>query len=351
MTFQPFPILQLTSLREYGILLIMKRQATALAHPNIAFIKYWGFEDETQRIPANDSLSMNIGCLSTHTTVQYDSKLASDCLILNNEEVIGAGLSRVQTFMDRIRHLTGENLFAQIISENNFPVGAGVASSASGFAALALAGTAALGWQLSEPELSSLARFGSGSACRSIPGGFVEWRTDPITGDSHAFSIAPASHWDLVDCIVIISEAHKRVGSQEGMWTADSSPLQEARIFDSARRMDLCRSAILSRDFSALARVTELDSNMMHAVMMTSHPPLFYWHPQSLAIMLTVKDWQKEGLPVTYTLDAGPNVHVISTQEHLAEVLARLRRFSGVIDILKGIPAGPVRLVQSDSQG
>lgn len=329
----------------------MIRQATALAHPNIAFIKYWGFEDETQRIPANDSLSMNIGCLSTRTTVQYDSELTADRLILNNHEITGAGLSRLQKFMERIRHLTGENLFARVISENNFPVGAGVASSASGFAALALAGTAALGWHLPEPELSSLARFGSGSACRSIPGGFVEWRTDPITGDSHAFSIAPASHWDLVDCIVILSEDHKPVGSEEGMRTADSSPFQEARILDSARRMDLCRSAILNRDFAALAEVSELDSNMMHAVMMTSHPPLFYWHPQSLAVMLSVKDWQKEGLPVTYTLDAGPNVHVISTQDHQAEVLARLRRIPGVIDILKGIPAGPARLVQSDSQG
>ncbi len=323
----------------------MTLKATALAHPNIAFIKYWGIKDETHRIPANDSLSMNIGCLSTRTTVEYDNLLSSDRLILNGQTVNGEGLHRVQRFMDRIRLMTGQPLFAHVTSENNFPVGAGIASSASAFAALALAGTAALGFDLPERELSSLARFGSGSACRSIPGGFVEWRTDPESSESYAFSIAPPDHWNLADCIVILSKAHKSVGSEAGMRQADSSPLQEARIKDSGRRMDLCRSAILNRDFNALAEVTELDSNLMHAVMMTSNPPLFYWHPLSLGIMKTIKDWQNEGLPVTYTLDAGPNVHVICSQEVMGEVLHRLRQITGIIDVLKGLPAGPARLI------
>lgn len=322
----------------------MDMQATALAHPNIAFIKYWGLEDEERRIPANDSISMNIGCLSTHTTVTYDPQLKEDTLILNGERASGQGLARVQTFMNRIRQMAGETLYAHVESENNFPIGAGVASSASGFAALALAGTAALGLDLSEKALSSLARFGSGSACRSIPGGFVEWRTDHETGVSYAVSIAPSDHWKLMDCIAILSEQHKPVGSEAGMRLAGSSPLQEARVRDSQRRLDLCRKAILDRDFTTLAMVTELDSNMMHAIMMTADPPLFYWQPQSLAIMKAVKLWQKEGLPVTYTLDAGPNVHVICLHSAMGEVITRLRQFPGVIDVLKGIPAGPARL-------
>lgn len=323
----------------------MTQKATALAHPNIAFIKYWGIKDEANRIPANDSLSMNIGCLSTRTTVEYDNHLSSDRLILNDQAIKGESLLRVQRFLGRIRGMTGQSLFAHVTSENNFPVGAGIASSASAFAALALAGTAALGFDLTEHELSSLARFGSGSACRSIPGGFVEWRTDPDFSDSYAFSIAPQDHWTLADCIVILSKAHKPVGSEAGMRKADSSPLQKPRIIDSGRRMDLCRNAILNRDFDALAKVTELDSNMMHAVMMTSDPPIFYWHPKSLSIMKIVKDWQEEGLPVTYTLDAGPNVHVICTQEVMGEILHRLRQIPGVIDVLKGLPAGPTRLI------
>jgi len=323
----------------------MNMQATALAHPNIAFIKYWGLEDVDRRIPSNDSISMNIGCLSTHTTVTYDPFLKEDSLVLNGERVTGHGLARVQAFMNHIRQMAGETLFAQVESENNFPVGAGVASSASGFAALALAGTAALGLDLSEHALSSLARFGSGSACRSIPDGFVEWRTERETGVSYAVSIAPANHWKLVDCIAILSEQHKTVGSEAGMRLAGSSPFQEARVQDSQRRLDLCRAAILDRDFAKLAMVTELDSNMMHAVMMTANPPLFYWQPQSLAIMKAVKVWQKEGLPVTYTLDAGPNVHVICLNNAMGEVIARLRQLPGVIDVLKGIPAGPARLI------
>ena len=328
----------------------MTNQATALAHPNIAFIKYWGLRDVTHRIPANDSLSMNIAGLSTRTTVTLDSSLDADVLVLNGQRASGAGLERAQHFMDRIRRLAGNRAYALIESENNFPIGAGVASSASGFAALALAGTTAFGLALPEPALSSLARYGSGSACRSIPSGFVEWRTDPETGDSYASSFAPPDHWDLVDCIAVLSESHKKTGSQAGMRLAGTSPLQAARVADSARRVRLCRQAILARDFDAFAAITELDSNLMHAVMMTSEPPLFYWQPESLAIMQAVKSWQVEGLPVTYTLDAGPNVHVICRQEALDEVLTRLRQMPGLINVLKGGPAGPARLLKGDSQ-
>lgn len=323
--------------------------AAALAHPNIAFIKYWGLEDETRRIPANGSISMNIGCLATKTSVEFDPHLTEDTFTLNGEIVSGQGLVRVQGFMDRIRRLAQQAIYAHITSENNFPIGAGLASSASGFAALALAGTAAIGLDFTERQLSSLARFGSGSACRSIPGGFVEWLVDPLTGDSYACSIAPPDHWDLVDCIAILSSQHKPVGSQAGMRLAATSPLQEARLLDADRRLAICREAILSRDFNALAKVTELDSNMMHAVMMTSDPPLYYWLPSSLEIMAAVKAWQAEGIPVTFTLDAGPNVHMITTRAAMREVITRLRRIPAVLEVLTGLPAGPARVLTNDS--
>lgn len=344
-----FTIHQLTVTSPYGILLLMNLHATALAHPNIAFIKYWGLADESRRIPANGSISMNIGCLSTKTTVDFDPELQEDTLFLNGDMVTGQGLARVKSFMDHIRRLADQNLYARVISENNFPIGAGLASSASGFAALALAGTAALGLDLSEQELSALARFGSGSACRSIPGGFVEWLVDPQTGATYAQSIAPADHWDLVDCIAILSDAHKPVGSEVGMARADSSPLQPARVADADRRLEICRVAILKRDFSTLSAITELDSNLMHAVMMTSEPPLYYMLPGSLAIMKAVKAWQAEGLDVTFTLDAGPNVHVITTRPFMGEVIRRLRQIPGVIDVLSAVPAGPARLLPQGS--
>ncbi|MDY6874233.1 MAG: diphosphomevalonate decarboxylase [Chloroflexota bacterium] len=326
----------------------MTQHATALAHPNIAFIKYWGLRDAANRIPANDSLSMNIGRLSTRTTVTLDPSLAEDSLFLNGEPAGTAARDRVAQFLERVRRMAGAQTYAYVESENNFPIGAGVASSASAFAALALAGMAAYGLSLSEAELSSLARYGSGSACRSIPGGFAAWRTNPETGDSYATSIASADHWDLADCVAILDEEHKSVGSEAGMRLAGTSPLQSARVADAARRMALCEQAILDRDFDAFAAITELDSNLMHAVMMTSQPPLFYWQPQSLAIMQAVKRWQVNGLPVTYTLDAGPNVHVICLRSALDETLSRLREIPGVLDVLKGLPAGPARLLPSD---
>jgi diphosphomevalonate decarboxylase len=328
----------------------MTQQATALAHPNIAFIKYWGLKDVANRIPANDSLSLTIGDLVTRTTVRLNPALKADVLVLNGQEATGAALERAQLFMDRIRRLAGNPTSVLIESENNFPVGAGIASSASGFAALALAGTAAFGLALSEPALSALARFGSGSATRSIPGGFVEWRTDAARGTSFAKTFAPPDHWDLVDLVAILSESHKKTGSQAGMRLANTSPLQAARVVDSKRRIRLCREAILNRDFNAFAAITEQDSNLMHAVMMTSEPPLFYWQPGSLAIMQAVKRWQVEGLPVTYTLDAGPNVHVICLREAMDEVLSRLRQMPNLIDVLKGFPTGPAKLIPSDSQ-
>lgn len=323
----------------------MIKKASAQAHPNIAFIKYWGILDEENRIPSNDSISMNIGCLVTRTMVTFDPDLNQDYFSLNHEAVSGISLDRVQRFLDRIRQLAGSSLYAHVDSENNFPTGTGIASSASGFAALALAGTAALGLKLTTHELSSLARFGSGSACRSIPGGFVEWHSDLPSGDSYATSLAPPEHWELNDCIVILSEQHKPISSEVGMRLANTSPLQKARVLDTPRRLDICRSAILNKDFDALAQVTELDSNLMHAVMMTSQPPLFYWHPTSLEIMKVVKDWQKEGLSVTYTLDAGPNVHVICLQSALGEVLKRLKGFPDVIDVLEGTPGGSAKLI------
>ena len=328
--------------------MIMK--ATALAHPNIAFIKYWGIRDEALRFPANDSLSMTIGPLTTRTTVEFDHKQNQDTLVLNGEKVAGKTLTRMQGFMDRLRKVGNQPVFAKVTSDNNFPTSSGLASSASAYAALALAGTAALGLNLSKSELSSLARFGSGSASRSILGGFVTWQTDLSSNSSFATSFATPDHWRLCDCIAVVSRSHKAVSSQDGMLNAGSSPFQAARIADTQRRLDVCKRAILERDFDAFAQVVEQDSNMMHGVMMTANPPLFYWHPQSLALMKAIKTWQAEGLPVTYTLDAGPNVHVLCPQTLAEKIVQRLESFPGVLEVIQAFPAGEARLIHEDSQ-
>jgi diphosphomevalonate decarboxylase len=319
--------------------------ATAQANPNIAFIKYWGNCNPEARIPANGSISMNLAGLETRTTVAFDPALLADQLILDGKPAAGPALARVVDFLEAVRRLANIGTFARVESDNNFPMGAGIASSASAFAALSLAASRAAGLVLNERQLSQLARGGSGSACRSVPGGFVEWKVDACDLDSAAETIAPADHWDLVDCIAIVSQEHKPTGSTEGHALAYTSPLQVARVDDAPRRLEICRKAIVDRDFAGLAEIMELDSNMMHAVMLTSQPPLLYWQPATLDIMQAVPQWRKQNFPVCYTIDAGPNVHVICPSEVSDLVKQALEQIPGVIRVLRAHPGGPVRIV------
>jgi len=321
--------------------------ATAQAHPNIAFIKYWGNRDNTLRLPMNGSISMNLDGLFTRTTVSFQPSLPFDELIINGHEVTGAGLDRVAYILDIIRGMANIHDRAEVITENNFPSGAGIASSASAFAALALAGSKAAGLNLSEQELSRLARRGSGSASRSIPGGFVQWQVGTGDEDSFAFSIAPPNHWNLVDCIAIVSASHKKTGSTEGHFIAGTSPLQAARVADAPRRLEICRNAILNRDFDAFASILELDSDMMHSVMMTSTPALHYWNPASLSVMSAVRQWRGEGIQVCYTVDAGANVHVLCPETEVNIIDKRLREIRGVEDMLVARAGGPARIVEN----
>jgi diphosphomevalonate decarboxylase len=319
-------------------------KSSAVANPNIALIKYWGNCDPHTRIPANGSISMNLDGLYSRVQVNFDPDLMSDKLILNGTLTSGQRLVRVSEHLNRVRHLAGIKTFAHVNGSNNFPMGAGIASSASAFAALSLAASKAVGLDLSERELSRLARQGSGSACRSIPGGYVEWKVAGCEQDSYAFSIAPPEHWDLVDCIAIVSREHKTTGSTEGHNLAYTSPLQGARVDDAPRRLDICRRAILEHDFIALAEVVELDSNQMHAVMMTSDPPLFYWHPATIAIMQAVRIWREEGLLAFYTIDAGANVHVICPASYQRHITSKLTGIQGVQEVINAGIAGPTRL-------
>jgi len=318
--------------------------AAALAHPNIALIKYWGNRDEALRLPSNGSISMNLDGLSTRTRVEFDASLRGDRLELNGKAARGAALQRVRALLDLVRAMAGRKECAAVVSENNFPSGAGIASSASAFAALALAASKAAGLDLSERERSRLARRGSGSAARSIPGGFVEWQAGSGDEDSFAFSIAPPGHWELADCIAVVSSAHKQTGSTEGHALAGTSPLQAARLAGAPRRLEACRRAILERDFNALAAIVELDSDLMHAVMMTSTPGLHYWRPASLAVMDAVRQWRGDGLPACYSLDAGPNVHVLCPAKETQTVAARLGKITGVRDVLVAGVGGAAQL-------
>jgi diphosphomevalonate decarboxylase len=288
---------------------------------------------------------MNLDGLITRTQVTFDSALVKDHVILGEKTIHGQAFQRVSEMLNRIRQKAGITCFARVESANNFPAGVGIASSASAFAALALAASKAAGLELDEPALSRLARTGSGSACRSIPGGFVEWEPGKDDFSSYAFSLASPNHWALADCIAVVSVAHKPTGSTEGHALADTSPLQASRVQDAPRRLEICRDAILKRDFDALAKVVELDSNMMHAVMMTSKPSLIYWQPATLHIVQQVIAWRSAGLPVCYTIDAGPNVHIICASEYATVVRGYLSQIGVVDEVLVAPPGGPAKLV------
>ena len=319
--------------------------ATALSHPNIAFIKYWGDKDSSLHIPENGSLSMNLDCLYSQTTVEFDSSLEKDLLTIDGQVPDKNSVHRVHEFLNLVRSLAGIPAFANVTSENNFPTGSGIASSASGFAALCMAASKAAGLELDRRELSRLARRGSGSACRSIPGGFVEWLRGEDDQSSYAVSIAPHNYWDLRDCIAVTSRKHKETGSTAGHSLARSSPLQAVRVKDAESRLDLCRDAILKRDFDAFADIVEMDSNLMHAVMMTSQPRIYYWQPATLDVMQSVVAWRSSGIPVCFTIDAGPNVHVITNNDYASEVLEKLEQIPGVLEVLIGQPGKEARLL------
>jgi diphosphomevalonate decarboxylase len=322
------------------------QKATAVACANIAFIKYWGKRDAGLNLPANSSLSMNLDRLTTVTTVEFSPDYDDDVVILDGQEVRGESKQRIAAHLDRVRAMAGLQARARVISQNSFPIGAGLASSASGFAALSLAASRAAGLELTQRELSILARFGSGSACRSIPGGFTEWAAGTSSENSFARQIAPPEHWDLRDVIAIISRAKKRVGSTEGHALAPSSPFYQARLTNVADRLPKARAALLKKDLATLGRLIEEDAISMHAVMMTSQPPIYYWLPSSIQLIHEVQNWRTEGLEVYFTFDAGPNVHLICQAADQAEVEKRLNDIEDVLEVIVSGPGSGAQIIE-----
>jgi diphosphomevalonate decarboxylase len=320
-------------------------EATAAAGPNIAFVKYWGDADPGLHLPANPSTSVTLQGLSTVSTVRFARDAERDQVTIDGAQASPRALSRVAAQLDHVRARAQTQLRAVVVSQSDFPTGAGLASSASAFAALTAAAAAALGLELPERALSSLARLGSGSACRSIPGGFVEWIRGHDHESSYAQSIAPASHWPLADCIAIVSVEQKPVGSREGHARARSSPLFQARVDRAHEVVERSRSAILERDLAALGRTMEVDAIMLHAVAMTSRPPIHYWTPETIRVMQAVRNWRGRGLQSYFTIDAGPNVHCFCEVEDSGELSRRLAALDGVLEVRTTYPGAGVRLL------
>jgi diphosphomevalonate decarboxylase len=314
-------------------------KATAVAHSNLAFVKYWGKIDETLNLPLNSSISMTLSNAKTTTTVRFDEDLPHDQVIVAGQAQNAEGrfAQRISQHLDRIRALANVQTPAEVITENTFPVSAGFASSASGLAALSLAGSAALNLNLSERDLTILARRGSGSASRSIPAGFVEWYAAQTSEDSYAEQIAPPEHWDIRDVAVIVSNEEKSVSSSLGHKLAQESPFWESRQPLLPKRLETVRQAIQERDFETFGRELEAEAISMHAIALTSsystnghwHSGIYYWTPDTLELLIAVQQWRQDGIPVYFTLDAGPTVHLICPAEYEAQITAAVQAVQG----------------------
>lgn len=308
-------------------------QATAVAHPNIALVKYWGKQDAPGNRPAVPSISVTLQSLSTRTRVRFDPDLASDSVTLN-----GAGeprtAARVSACLDALRARAGSGLFAQVETRNDFPTGAGLASSASGFAALVVAAAAALDLDLPRDELSRIARASSGSAARSLYGGFVEM---PLAEDEEtARPLLSPREWPLSVVVAVTAAGPKTVGSTEGMErTARTSDYYRAWLETAGRDFTAAREAILARDFGGLARVSERSCLKMHGLMLSADPGLIYWTAASVSCLQAVRRLRGEGVEVFFTMDAGPQVKAVCTPPFRARVCEVLGSVPGVHRVLQ----------------
>lgn len=310
--------------------------ATATAHSNIALVKYWGKRvgaSPELNLPAVGSLSMTLDALKTVTRIE---PAAADSFVLDEKTIEGSVAAKVWAHLDRVWRTGNGNRprpFVRVVSRNHLPTAAGLASSASGFAALTVAANAAFELAADPATLSSWARMGSGSAARSVFGGFV--RLDAGVRDDGADCIARplanADHWPLELVVVQTTRGPKPIGSTEGMQQCkETSPYYPAWVETSLADLDAAQAALESRALSRLGEVMEHSCFKMHACMIATNPPILYWHPTSLAVIKEVWAARAEGVEGYVTMDAGPHVKILCEPKSSAALVERCRAIAGV---------------------
>ncbi len=308
------------------------REASAKACANIALAKYWGKADVKRNVPAVPSISMTLDLLVTETRVRFDSSLVADVVRLDGRRASASEAERVVTMLNRVRRQASVRSKARVVSHNRFPTAAGLASSASGFAALAAAASAAAGLRLSPRKLSALARASSASASRSIFGGFVELPAgEPGDDDLAARQVAPPEHWDLRLVVALTEPGRKKVGSTEGMERSrKTSPYYASWLEQAPRWSRKVKRAIKDRQLDLLGVAMEQSTLAFHCCAITSNPPIFYWAPATLAALATVRGLRERGVSAWATMDAGPHVKALCHAADAPRVRQALDRTPGV---------------------
>lgn len=324
-------------------------KATISAPANIAFVKYWGARDLNRAIPCNPSISMTLSRCVSKCTVEPIEATVDEVWLAQS----GGGFAapphdfagRIRAQLDSIRAWAGWEGAFRVATRTEFPSAAGLASSASGFAALTLATVAALDRMASPQELSALARLsGSGSAARSVFGGYVEWPAGGPADDPWAGPLATAEDWDLRDVIAVVEIGPKAISSRDGHRRALTSPYYAKRLELVAGRLERTRQAIAARDLALLGPVLEEEAIDLHLIAMSSHPPIFYWSSGTVEVLRLIREMRQEGVEAYATLDAGANVHVICPPESEDEVADRLDDLSAVGFVIRDcVGPGPSR--------
>lgn len=322
-------------------------KASYRAFTNIALIKYWGKRNELLFLPLTSSLSLTLDAFYTDTTIEFNPEFEADIFILNGVEQGLEETQKVGRFVDLFREAANISLRVKVTSVNHVPTAAGLASSSSAFAALASACNAALNLGLDNRELSIYARQGSGSATRSLFGGFVIWHKgkDDDSQSSYAESIDDAD-WDIGMLFVVVNAKEKKISSRQGMaHTRDTSPFYQ--LWPSEVENDLAKiiPAIKEHDFETVGAIAEHNAMKMHASILASNPSFTYFEPESLVAMQIVKELREEGIPCYVTMDAGPNVKVLGRLSQMDQIIARFKQdFASDQLILAKAGNGPLKL-------
>lgn len=318
-------------------------KATFTASSDVALVKYWGKKDEVLRLPENGSISMILNGLDTTTTVEFDAAHKHDSLeirTLTQQDAYSANqaseleLQRVSKHLDRVRKRAGITTPAKVVSQNSFPKGTGLSSSGSGFAALTLAAAAAAGLELTEKELSILARQGSGTACRCVCGGFVEWHDGDTSETSFSSSLHDADYWDIRDVVAVVDEGMKKISSTEGHKQAQSGPFFLARQHAVHKKLSAVKTALQQKNFQQLGELVEAEALEFHSILFTSQPPMIAWYPGTVQVMHEVQALRSEGVACYFTINTGFNVHVLTLPEFEKVVAERLAGLSLVTKTL-----------------
>lgn len=322
---------------------------TARANSNIALVKYWGKLDEAKNLPATGSLSLTLDCFTTTTTL-IPIEARQDMLVLNGRAAEGKAAERVRNFLDLFRARAEKPIHFEVVSTNNFPTASGLASSASGFAALAMAANQAFGLDYSAEGLSQIARMGSGSAARSIFDGFALMRAARDFNDD-VFASQVHAHADLDVKMIVIrcAENEKAISSTKGMLhCANTSPFYKSWVQDHATDLDRALGALKSNDFATLGEISEHSTLKMHATMLASSPGFWYFAPLTIQLMNKVRMLRNEGAQCYFTMDAGPHVKVLCRAREANALAEIFRAEAGVLDVCIASPGPGARLVSEE---